>query len=86
MLPVGFVIAKCPQLGVWKERLAIIVYHSISIQISVLEIIEVGVMMGSKGLPQQTGVAQMKFVLAVRGFKISPTEHVERKVRRKVKR
>lgn len=51
-----------------------------------LEIIEVGVMMCSKGFPQQTGAAQMQFVLAVRGFKIYPTEHVERKVRRKVKR
>jgi len=62
------------------------VYHSISIRISLLEIIEVGVMMCSKGFPQQTRAAQMQFVLAVRGFKIYPTEHVERKVRRKVKR
>jgi len=74
VLPVGFVMAKCPQLWVSKEILAIMVYHSISIRISLWEIIEVGVMMGSKGFPQQTGAAQMKSVLAVSGFKISPTD------------
>jgi len=39
-----------------------------------------------KGCPRQSGAAQMKFVLAVRGFEISPTERVERKVLRNVKK
>jgi len=63
------------------------VYHSVSTRLSLLKIIEVEVMIGGGGFPQQSGSDKdMEFVLMAKEFMISSMERVERRVLRKLKR